>query len=487
VIRRLFVVLLVVLLLPSSIRAQESTPVPETTQNGLTIHVVQRGETLFRIALNYGITVEELAQINGITDPSNILVGQRLLVPSGTTSTSTEAITHVVQPGETLRSIAESYGTTVESLAALNNITDVNTIYVGQVLNITPPVETAVPTPTDAPQPDTISAPVSGTMLYTVQAGETLFRIATRFGISVNELATANNITDPSLIFAGQQLIIPGFEPPHLALDLPEPINNLSVNPLLLVEGQAAWIRLTTSEAATMSGTFLDRVLNVITEQGGMTHNILIGVALGTQAGIYPLSLNVTRSDGQQVSLSVNLQILTGGYGSENIILLEDREDLLDPSVDQAELDLITPILNTYTQERFFAGSMGLPAAAAVTSPFGTIRSYDGGVATRRHTGTDFAGAPGTPVLAAASGRVVLADTLNVRGNAVIIDHGWGVFTGYWHQFELYVQVGDMVTTGQIIGTIGATGRVTGAHLHWEVWVSGVPVDPMQWVQLSFP
>jgi hypothetical protein len=303
----------------------------------------------------------------------------------------------------------------------------------------------------------------------------------------VNELATANNITDPSLIFAGQQLIIPGFEPPHLALDLPEPVTDLSVNPLLLVEGQAAWIRLTTSEMVTMSGTFLDRVLNVISEQDGTIQNILIGVPLGTQVGVYPLMLTVFQSDGQQVPLTINLQILAGGYGTENITLLADREELLDPAVDQAELDLITPIMNTYTSERFFDGSMGLPAAAAVTSPFGTIRSYDGGVATRRHTGTDFAGAPGTPVLAAAAGRVVLADLLNVRGNAIIIDHGWGVFTGYWHQSELYVQVGDIVTTGQVIGTIGATGRVTGAHLHWEVWVSGIPVDPMQWVQLSFP
>ncbi|MBZ0288996.1 MAG: M23 family metallopeptidase, partial [Anaerolineae bacterium] len=90
------------------------------------------------------------------------------------------------------------------------------------------------------------------------------------------------------------------------------------------------------------------------------------------------------------------------------------------------------------------------------------------------------------PVLAAAPGRVVLADTLNVRGIATIIDHGWGVYTGYWHQAQQYVQVGQMVTTGQVIGAIGATGRVTGAHLHWELWVGGVAVDPMQWVRLSF-
>ncbi|MGV2437612.1 MAG UNVERIFIED_CONTAM: M23 family metallopeptidase [Anaerolineae bacterium] len=71
-------------------------------------------------------------------------------------------------------------------------------------------------------------------------------------------------------------------------------------------------------------------------------------------------------------------------------------------------------------------------------------------------------------------------------GKATLIDHGWGVYTGYWHQNEIYVQLGERVQVGQVIGTIGSTGRVTGAHLHWEIWVNGVPTDPMQWVQESF-
>jgi murein DD-endopeptidase MepM/ murein hydrolase activator NlpD len=129
---------------------------------------------------------------------------------------------------------------------------------------------------------------------------------------------------------------------------------------------------------------------------------------------------------------------------------------------------------------------MGLPAAAAIVSPFGRKRAYDGGAFDHFHSGTDFGGASGTPILAAASGYVVFVGPLNVRGNATIIDHGWGVFTGYWHQTEQYVQVGDFVSAGQVLGTIGSTGRVTGPHLHWELWVNGVPVDPMQWVQQSF-
>jgi len=74
-----------------------------------------------------------------------------------------------------------------------------------------------------------------------------------------------------------------------------------------------------------------------------------------------------------------------------------------------------------------------------------------------------------------------------VRGNTTIIDHGWGIFTAYLHQSELQVTVGDRVETGQIIGLVGGTGRVTGPHLHWEVWVGGVPVDPIEWAEGAFP
>jgi murein DD-endopeptidase MepM/ murein hydrolase activator NlpD len=68
-----------------------------------------------------------------------------------------------------------------------------------------------------------------------------------------------------------------------------------------------------------------------------------------------------------------------------------------------------------------------------------------------------------------------------------MIDHGWGIFSGYWHQSESFVQVGDTVEAGEVIGLVGATGRVTGAHLHWEVWVNQVQVNPMVWLEQNFP
>ena len=116
------------------------------------------------------------------------------------------------------------------------------------------------------------------------------------------------------------------------------------------------------------------------------------------------------------------------------------------------------------------------------TSPYGSRRTYGNSPAITAHAGEDFSAAAGTPVLAPAAGTVVLAEPLFVRGNAVVLDHGGGVYTGYWHLSELNVQPGDRVALGQRLGAVGSTGLSTGAHLHWEMRVGGLPVDPLQWV-----
>ncbi len=475
----------ILLWLPASSVAQDTD---------VTVHVVQRGETLYRIAQQYNLSIDAIASFNNIADPTNIQVGQRLLIPLSGNARSEIPSTHVVQPGETLKRIAAIYNLSMEELASLNSLEDINTIYVGQVLNLAIPIApTPAPDPTMPIEPTAVavakaSVETSSTtpFLYTVQGGDTLFRIATRFGLTVNDLARANNVSDPTLIYSGQQLIIPGVKSPELALDLPPSIVSFQVEPLIFVEGETGRFRFTTSEPMSVGGTFLDRGLSVASDQNGMLDTILVGVPVFTEAGIYPLNLTLTNNTGQMTLLNINIQVLSGGYSRETITLASNRTDLLDPTLEAAEQSLLQGIMGNFSPTRYFDGPMSLPAAASISSPFGRKRSYNGGPFDRFHAGTDFAGAPGTPVLASAPGYVVFADRLDVRGNATIIDHGWGVYTGYWHQTQQYVKVGDFVNTEQVIGTIGSTGRVTGPHLHWELWVNGVAVDPMQWVQESF-
>lgn len=117
------------------------------------------------------------------------------------------------------------------------------------------------------------------------------------------------------------------------------------------------------------------------------------------------------------------------------------------------------------------------PRASRVTSSFGRGREFNGTV-TSRHMGTDYAGAVGAPVLAANRGVVRLVDSFFLGGNVVYVDHGAGIVTAYLHLSEQDVAVGDTVQRGDVIGKVGATGRVTGPHLHWVTRYGGVTVDP---------
>ncbi|HRV96762.1 MAG TPA: M23 family metallopeptidase, partial [Anaerolineae bacterium] len=118
---------------------------------------------------------------------------------------------------------------------------------------------------------------------------------------------------------------------------------------------------------------------------------------------------------------------------------------------------------------------------------FGTRRSYNDSSDLSFHAGTDFGGGVGEPLYAPAGGIVVLAEPLMVRGNAVLIDHGMGLFSGYWHQSEIVVTPGQHVEPGDLIGYEGDTGLVTGPHLHWEFRLNGIAVDPLQWTRESIP
>jgi murein DD-endopeptidase MepM/ murein hydrolase activator NlpD len=121
------------------------------------------------------------------------------------------------------------------------------------------------------------------------------------------------------------------------------------------------------------------------------------------------------------------------------------------------------------------------------TAPFGQRRSYSGGPVSSYHSGHDYGADEGVPIYAPITGTVALAEPLQVRGHAVIIDHGLGVFTGFWHLSQIDVSAGQIVGKGELVGLVGNTGLSTGPHLHWEMRVGNVPVDPLQWTARTFP
>ena len=177
-----------------------------------TTYVVQPGDTLSSIARSFNTTVSAIVSANNITNPNLIYAGQTLIIPTGgggeppppppsPQPPPSGDCTYVVQRGDTLSRIAVGYNTTVANLAALNGISNPNLIYAGQVLK--------VPCDTGGPQPPPTPQPPSGECTYVVKPGDTLGRIALQYNTTVAHLSSLNGISNPNLIFAGQGLKVP--------------------------------------------------------------------------------------------------------------------------------------------------------------------------------------------------------------------------------------------------------------------------------------
>ncbi|MDH4135136.1 MAG: LysM peptidoglycan-binding domain-containing protein [Anaerolineae bacterium] len=187
--------LLVALILSVSV-VQGAPPV----QVGGKVHVVQWGDTVYSLARRYGTTVAAIVQANNLANPNWVYAGQRLIIPTGgpaypPTAPGTTTY-YTVQKGDTLYSIAYRYGTTVSAIVAANNIYNPSCIYAGQRLVI--------------PTGQLTSLPPAAVTCYTVRKGDTLVSIALRHGTTVSAIALANNLANPSFIWVGQCLVIPG-------------------------------------------------------------------------------------------------------------------------------------------------------------------------------------------------------------------------------------------------------------------------------------
>lgn len=171
----------------------ENIDPPESSDSGST-YVVQRGDTLSSIAMRFGTSVQTLANLNDIQNPNLIYVGQTLTIP-GVNTTTREEITYVVRPGDTLSEIALRYGVSVSQLAGINNIQNPNLIYPGQVLRI-------------CEGEATVEISDLNHVLYTVKPGDTLTAIARRYGVSIASIVSLNQISNPNLIYVGEILRI---------------------------------------------------------------------------------------------------------------------------------------------------------------------------------------------------------------------------------------------------------------------------------------
>jgi len=215
-------------------------------------------------------------------------------------------------------------------------------------------------------------------------------------------------------------------------------------------------------------------------EQDGVLH--AMAAAPLDSAGSRTLSVEVTHADGSRQRHEHEVRVVPGDYRMERLTVAPQFGQPQPEHIQRRTREEAARARAVSERSRDTPRMWELPFVAPresrITSGFGSGRMFNGQVQSR-HTGVDFAGAVGTPVRAPARGVVALVDDFYLGGGVIYIDHGAGLVTGYLHLSAKEVREGDMVESGQVIGRVGATGRVTGPHLHWIVRYGGHTVDGM--------
>ncbi len=213
----------------------------------------------------------------------------------------------------------------------------------------------------------------------------------------------------------------------------------------------------------------------------------VVGVPLDADHGTDTLTVTSHSSTGELLDRGTKAyEVIAVERPIDYLTLTVGQASVLTPEAGSRERELRAHMFAEFDRGRRWTTYFRRPTTGMMTTAFGQGRSYNNGPASSFHTGTDFATPGGTPVVAAAPGRVDWVGEMPIRGISVLIDHGAGVKTSYHHLQSTGMTNGEQVDAGQQIGTVGMTGLTTGPHLHWELTVWGVNVDPISWTLKDF-
>ena len=467
--KRLWIRLLTVMLVGLTLLPGLPARAQQTTPSG-PIYIVQSGDTLWTIAVRFGISMGDLMTANNLTSDSVIYAGDQLIIP-GLEGVSGVLTTQEVAYGETLSSLSQRYQTPQEVLARLNHLTNPDELYAGMSL--------VIPVSDNTPEP--------GPRL-SLAPGQSLLELAVLHNVQPFTIALDNSLDQPAALLPGRVLRLDsqdGVSDPGPGA-LPAQIAAVGINDF--IQGQTSVIRVDGAAGLSLSGYLMGHPLHFFTmPEGGYV--TLQGVHAMAEPGVYPLTLQGSLPDGASFEFTQSIRVYAGDFLYD--VPLYVPPETLDPAITGPENELWESLVVAATPEKRWDGVFAAPVDAAYAdcfpSRFGSRRSYNDSDYIYFHTGLDFCGQIGFSIYAPAPGTVVYTGELVVRGNATVIDHGWGIYTAYMHQSEILVSVGEQVEIGQLIGLVGNTGRVNGPHLHFEVWAGGVQVNPLDWMSQVYP
>ncbi len=286
--------------------------------------------------------------------------------------------------------------------------------------------------------------------------------------------------------------------PPPSTGAAPAPAGRLEVTwvPAQVRQGDVLLLRvLAPAPLASLAARFAGRAVGFWPETPGNTGGTgagaayagLAGVDVEDPAGPTPAVVEARTAAGEVLEAQAVIPVVRAPFPTQRLTVARPFVELDAATLArvQKERQRMEGALGTPTLHRLWAGPFRPPLEnPPAPAGFGARRIING-EPRAPHTGADYAAAAGTPVLAAQAGGVVLVEEQFFAGRAVVIDHGLGLFTMYFHLQEVRVREGDAVRAGQAIGTVGSSGRATGAHLHWGARLAGARIDPTALLRVS--
>lgn len=253
----------------------------------------------------------------------------------------------------------------------------------------------------------------------------------------------------------------------------------VSTKPREALQGEVVEIRLVAPDSAEMKGLLRQREIPFFLEEGG-SFTALLGVDLEEKPGPMQVILRGKDKGGARREEVLTLRVKKKDFPSEQIsvpTVFDRLDEATRQRIDREQVRL-TQLWEISTPERLWQGPFLRPVPVEITSPFG-LRRIVNGSARSPHAGVDLRASLGTEVVASNHGQVALRDDFFFTGKSIVLDHGGGLYTMYFHLADFRTEEGSRVRKGEVIGRSGMTGRVSGPHLHWGIRLNGARVDPL--------